>query len=61
MATIIRISPKTKPESIRKALLKLSQSKKNTRKNKLADYYGAGISVYEDGLTYQKKQRDEPD
>ena len=59
MATVIKITRKSKPESIRNALLKLAKSKKKIKGSKLADYYGAGVSIYEDGLTYQKKQRDE--
>ena len=59
MPTVIKITRNSKPESIRRALLKLDEAKKKTKRSKLADYYGAGVSIYEDGLTYQKKQRDE--
>lgn len=59
MATVIKISRKSNPESVRKALQKLARTKKKGKRTKLGDFYGAGKSIYEDGLTYQKKQRDE--
>lgn len=59
MGLIIKISKKSKPEAVRKALDKLTSERKRKRPVTLADYYGAGATIYEDGLTYQKKQRDE--
>ena len=53
---VIRISKKSKPEEVNKALRKLATSKKS--KKKLSDFYGALPDTYEDGLTYQLKQRD---
>lgn len=59
MATVIIISRKSKPESVRKALKNLERTKRKSKRTKLADFYGAGKSIYEDGMTYQRKQRDE--
>lgn len=58
MATVIKISSKNKPEEIRKALEKLTKLRKKGKK-KLADFYGKMPHLYGDGLTYQKKVRDE--
>lgn len=57
MATVIKISSKSKPKAVRNALQK--QGNRKSKQGKLADFYGAGPFIYEDGLTYQKKQRDE--
>lgn len=59
MGLILKISKKSKPEAIRRALSKLSAARSRNKPKTLADYYGAGTDIYEDGLTYQKKQRDE--
>jgi hypothetical protein len=59
MAVIVKISGKTKPESVRKALRKFAKTKKEPVKQTIADFYGALPRTYEDGLTYQKKQRNE--
>lgn len=57
MGAIIKISKKSKAEDIHKALLKLAGTKKI--KKKLSDFYGALPNTFEDGLTYQQKQRNE--
>jgi hypothetical protein len=57
MGAIIKISKKSKLEDVRKALLKLAGSKKSRKK--LSDFYGALPNTFEDGLTYQQKQRNE--
>ena len=59
MGHIVKISRKSKPEAVRKALDKLASAKHKKPKRSLADYYGAAPTIYEDGLTYQKKQRDD--
>lgn len=56
---VIRISKKSKPEEVSKALRKLAASKKSPPKKRLSDFYGALPNTYEDGLIYQLKQRDE--
>jgi hypothetical protein len=57
MAVIIKVTSKTKPKAIKQAL---SKRKKHTPSQKtLADFYGALPKTFEDGLTYQKRLRDE--
>ena len=58
MAVILKITRKTKPETVQKALRKLV-TKSSKPKKTIADFYGALPRAYEDGLAYQKKQRDE--
>lgn len=59
MGQLIKISRKSKPEATRKALDKLRAVKRKKGRQSLADFYGAAPKLYEDGLTYQKKQRHE--
>ncbi|MFM8849140.1 MAG: hypothetical protein ACKOE5_01925 [Cytophagales bacterium] len=57
MAVIIRVTSKTNPKAIQKALTEAS--KKNRPQKTIADFYGALPTTFEDGLTYQKKLRNE--
>jgi len=64
MGHIVKISAKDKPSRVRKALeelnLKMAVKKLGKKKPKtFADFYGSLPGVYGDGLTYQKKVRDE--
>ena len=54
---VIKVSRKSNQKEVHKALRELTASK--TAKKKLSDFYGALPKTYEDGLTYQLKQRDE--
>lgn len=58
MGMIIKISRKSKPEETRKALDRLVSQRKKKGK-KLSDFYGKMKGIYGNGLTYQKKIRDE--
>lgn len=58
MATVIKISTKDKPSDVRKALSKAMKLRKKGKK-KLSDFYGKMPNLYGDGLTYQKKVRNE--
>ncbi len=57
MAVIIKVNSKTKPKAIQQALSKREKSKPIQKT--LADFYGALPKTFEDGLTYQKRLRDE--
>ena len=59
MAVIIKVTGKTKPETIQKAHRKIAGKKTKPSKKTLADFYGALPHAFEDGLTYQKKVRNE--
>jgi len=54
---IITVNKDTKPEEIDKALKKLTKFKKKS----LSSFYGKLKGSFGDGLTYQKKIRDEWD
>jgi hypothetical protein len=54
---IVRISKSSKPSEVKKALRKFASNKKGRKR--IADFYGALPKTYEDGLTYQRKQRDD--
>jgi hypothetical protein len=58
MATVIKISSKDKPSKIRKVLNKATRLRSKGKK-KLSDFYGKMPNLYGDGLTYQKKVRNE--
>lgn len=58
MGIVIKITRKSKPEETRKALDELASKRKKSPK-KLSDFYGKMMGSYGDGLTYQKKLRDE--
>ena len=49
MAVILKITRKTKPETVQKALRKLV-TKSSKPKKTIADFYGALPRAYEDGL-----------
>jgi hypothetical protein len=55
---IVRISSKDKPEKTRKALEKLATARRKKGRT-LADFYGKLPGIFGNGLTYQKKVRDE--
>lgn len=55
---VVRISSKSKPEEAQKALERMARARKKNKK-KLIDFYGKLPGLYGDGLTYQKKVRDE--
>lgn len=55
---VIKISAKSKPEEAQKALERMARARKKSKK-KLSDFYGKLPGVYGNGLTYQKKVRDE--
>lgn len=59
MGHVIKISRKSKPDAIRKALDKLASVRRKKHQRSLADFYGAAPAIYGDGLNYQKKQRNE--
>ncbi len=59
MGTIVKISKHSKPQDARKALAKLAEKTRKKTGKTLADYYGKMPGFYGDGLTYQKKLRDE--
>lgn len=59
MSVIIKVNGKTKPGAIQKALRKVLQKEKKIEKRTIADFYGALPDTFEDGLTYQKKLRNE--
>jgi hypothetical protein len=59
MGTIVRISKHITPQDARKALDKLSKKSSKIKTKTLADFYGKMPNIYEDGLAYQKKLRDE--
>ncbi|GIL23924.1 MAG: hypothetical protein BroJett042_24370 [Bacteroidota bacterium] len=59
MAIIVKVTRKTKPETIQKALRKMAGKRAAGNKKTIADFYGALPSTYGDGLTYQKQLRDE--
>jgi len=59
MAVVIKITSKTKPGTIQKALRKMAGKKTKPAPKTIADFYGALPHTFEDGLTYQKKQRNE--
>ncbi len=56
---VVKISANSKPEEAKKALERLARSRKRNNKKKLAAFYGKLPGAYGDGLTYQKKVRDE--
>ena len=58
MGVIIKIGRKSKPEDTNKALAKLVKKRKKRGRN-LSEFYGKLKGVYGDGITYQKKIRDE--
>ena len=58
MGVIVRISKENK-EDARKALHELSKKRKLKNNKTLAHFYGKMRGVYGDGLTYQKKIRNE--
>jgi hypothetical protein len=58
MGHVIKFPGKSKPEAVCKAPNKLASVKHKKPMRSLADYYGVGPTIYEDGLTYQKKQRE---
>ena len=55
---VVRISKKSKPEEVKKALKKLSAQRRKKKKT-LTDFYGKLPGAFGDALTYQKKVRDE--
>jgi hypothetical protein len=59
MGTIIKISRNSSQQDARKALDKLAKKTRKKPAKTLADYYGKLPGIYGDGLTYQKKIRDE--
>ncbi len=59
MGTVIRISKNSKPEQTLKSLEKLAAKTRKKPHKTLADFYGKMPGVYGDGLTYQKKVRNE--
>jgi hypothetical protein len=59
MGTVVKISKHSKPQDARKALDKLAEKGRKKPRKTLADYYGKMPGIYGDGLTYQKKVRDE--
>jgi hypothetical protein len=64
MGKIVKISAKNNLTTVRKALkdLHLTMAAENARNKKpktLADFYGSLPDTFGDGLTYQKKIRDE--
>ena len=58
MGIVIKISSKKKPEEVRKAPEKLNEAR-GKKKKKLSDFYGKMPNVFGDGLSYQKKVRNE--
>lgn len=58
MGVIIKISRKSRPEETRKALDKLTDRPKK-KGRRLSDFYGKMKGIYGNGLTYQKKIRDD--
>jgi hypothetical protein len=58
MSVLLKINSKTKAEAIQKALQKLRNKRGKTTRT-IADFLGALPTTFEDGLTYQKKQRNE--
>ena len=56
MGVVIKVNRKSKPKEVKKSLQKLVSKKK---KKKIADFFGALPEAYEDGLTYQIKERNE--
>lgn len=59
MGIVVRITKNSTPENTRKALKKLAEKAGKKTRKKLADFYGKMPGVYGDGLTYQKKIRNE--
>ena len=59
MGIVVKISAKTNPKSAKRAFKKLESAKQQSKKKVLADFYGALPSTYEDGLIYQRKQRND--
>ncbi|MBY0433159.1 MAG: hypothetical protein K2U26_03525 [Cyclobacteriaceae bacterium] len=59
MPVLIKVTRKTKTEAIQKALHKIAGKKRQPYKKKIADFFGALPDTFGDGLTYQKKLRDE--
>lgn len=58
MSIILKVNSKTKSEAIQKAYQKVNTKKAKINKT-IADFFGALPTTFEDGLTYQKKQRNE--
>jgi hypothetical protein len=58
MSVILKINSKTKSETIQKAHTKM-RAKKLRKSKTIADFFGTLPTTFEDGLTYQKKQRNE--
>jgi hypothetical protein len=59
MGIVVRISKNSKPENISKALKKLAEKTAKKTRKKLVDFYGKMPGAYGDGLSYQKKIRNE--
>ena len=59
MSRVVKISKNSKPEDTHKALNKLAEKIRKKPLRTLADFYGKMPGVYGDGLTYQKKIRNE--
>jgi hypothetical protein len=55
---IVKISAKKSPEANKKELDKLAKIR-GKKKKKLSDFYGKMPGVFGNGLSYQKKIRDE--
>ena len=58
MGTVVRIKKGNTAAEAKEALSQLIKSRQKQRK-KIADYYGKQPGLFGDGLTYQKKLRDE--
>lgn len=59
MGIVVRITKDSTPENTRKALNRLAEKAGKKARKKLVDFYGKMPGVYGDGLTYQKKIRNE--
>ncbi len=59
MGVIVRISKNDKPEDAFKALNDLAKKSRKKKGKSLADFYGKLSGNLGDGLTYQKKIRNE--
>lgn len=59
MGAVVKITKKSNRQAVSKALKKLQQKRTKPAVKTLVDFYGLMPDTYPDGLSYQKKIRDE--